>query len=88
MRFIPRFLAFDDGHFCITLMPNIPSCAICLFLIKVLTLKVDISGERCTCKFDNIANHTLCGEKNVHKVLIIYLLKACPGTIWFGQLRN
>ena len=35
-----------------------------------------------------IANHTLCGEKNVHKVLIIYLLKACPGTIWFGQLRN
>ena len=33
------------------LMPNIPSYAICLFLIKVLTLKVDISGERCTCKF-------------------------------------
>ena len=64
-------------------MPNIPSCAICLFLIKVLTLKVDISGERCTCKFE-----TSCGEKNVHKVLIIYLLKACPGTIWFGQLRN
>ena len=33
-----------------------------------------------------IENHTLCGEKNVHKVLIIYLWKACPGTIWFGQL--
>ena len=35
-----------------------------------------------------IANHTLCGEKNVHKVLIICLWKACPGTIWFGQWRN
>ena len=67
-------------------MPNIPRCAICLFLIKVLTLKVDISGERCTCKFDN--SESYFGEKNVHKVLIIYLLKACPGTIWFGQLRN
>ena len=59
------------------------------FLIKVLTLKVDISGERCTCKFDNDGeNHTLCDEKNVHKVLIIYFLKACPGTIWFGQWRD
>ena len=53
MCFIPRFETFLDGHFCITLMPNIPSYAICLFLIKVLTLKVDIIGERCTCKFDN-----------------------------------
>ena len=35
-----------------------------------------------------IANHTLCGEKNVHKVLIIYLWKACPGTIWFGPWHN
>ena len=25
-----------------------------------------------------IANYTLCSEKNVHKVLIIYLWKACP----------
>ena len=87
MRFIPRFLAFNDGHFCITLMPNIPSCAICLFLIKVLTLKVD-KAEKDVHVNSTIANHTLCGEKNVHKVLIIYLLKACPGTIWFGQLRN
>ena len=28
-----------------------------------------------------IANHTLCGERNVHKVLIIHLPKACPGTV-------
>ena len=38
-------------------MPNIPNYAVChyycLFLIKVLTLKVVISVERCTCKFDN-----------------------------------
>ena len=27
-----------------------------------------------------IANHTLCGKKNVHKVLIIYLWKARPGS--------
>ena len=32
-----------------------------------------------------IANHTLCGKKNVHKVLIIYLLKARPDTVWFGE---
>ena len=34
-------------------MPTIPSYAVCLFLIKVLTLKVDISVEKCTGKFDN-----------------------------------
>ena len=34
-------------------MPIIPSYTLCMFLIKVLTLKVDISVERCTCKFDN-----------------------------------
>ena len=28
-----------------------------------------------------IANHTVCGKKNVHKVLIIYLLKARPDTV-------
>ena len=32
-----------------------------------------------------IANHTLCGKKNVHKVLIFYLWNVRPGTIWFGQ---
>ena len=45
--------AFDYDHFGITLLPYIPSYAICLFLTKDLTLKVNISGERCTCKFDN-----------------------------------
>ena len=34
--------------FCIIFMPNIPSV-----LIKVLTLKVDISVEKCTGKFDS-----------------------------------
>ena len=34
-------------------MPNIHSYALCPFLIKVLTLKVDIGVERCTCKLDN-----------------------------------
>ena len=69
-------------------MPNISSYAICLFLIKFLTLKVDISGEICTFKFDNSESYFVCGEKNVHKVLIIYLLKACPGTILFGKWRK
>ena len=40
--FLPRFQAFDYDHFCITLMPNIPRYAICLFLIKDLTFKGDI----------------------------------------------
>ena len=70
-----------------TLMPDIPSYALCMFLIKVLTLKADISVERCTCKFNNSESY-FCGEKNVHKVLIIYFWKARPGTIWFGQWRN
>ena len=34
-------------------MPNIPSYTLCVFLIKVSTLKVDISVERCICTFDN-----------------------------------
>ena len=39
-----------------------------------IEFKVNISGEKCTCKFDkNLANHNLCSEKNVHKVMIIYL---------------
>ena len=59
MCFIPRFLAFDYNHLCITLMPNIPSYAKCLFLIKGLTLMVDISGERCSCKFDNSESYFL-----------------------------
>ena len=69
-------------------MPNIPSYAICLFLIKVLTFNVDIPVGKDVHVNSTIANHTLSGEKNVHKVLIICLLKACPGIIWFGQWRN
>ena len=65
-------------------MPIIPSYTLCMFLVKVLTLKVDISGKDVLVN-STIANHTLCGKKNVHKVLIIYLWKARPGTIWFGQ---
>ena len=34
-------------------MPIISSYTLCMFLIKVLTLAVDISVEICTCKFDN-----------------------------------
>ena len=33
MCFLPRFLSFDCDHFRITLMFNIPSYAVCLFLI-------------------------------------------------------
>ena len=58
--------------FCIILRPDIRSYAVCLFLIKVLTLKVDISMERCTGKFDNSESY-LCSEKDVHKVLILCL---------------
>ena len=54
-------------------------------LIKVLTLKVNILSVERLHENSTIANHTLCGEKNVHKVLIICLRKARPGTIWFGQ---
>ena len=47
-----KSVSYHD-HFCITVMPYIPSYSVCLILIKVLTLKVDISMERCTCKFDD-----------------------------------
>ena len=56
-------------------MPIITRYALCMFLIKVLTLKVDISVEDEHVN-STIANHTLYGNKNVHKVLIIYLWKA------------
>ena len=38
-------------------MPNIPIYAVCMLLIKVLTLKVDICVERCAGKFDNSESH-------------------------------
>ena len=71
-------------------MPNIPSNAVCLFLINVFKLKVE-SVEKAWKNVQvnsTIANHTLCCEKNVHKVLIIYIWEACQGTVWFGQCRN
>ena len=60
--------------------------------MPVFDKSFDIEGryigvEKCTGKFDNSESY-LCSEKNVHKVLIIYLWKACPGTVWFSQWCN
>ena len=57
-------------------MPIIPSYALCVFLIKVLTLKVDISVERCTCKFDN------------SKSYFVWLKKECDNLPLEGSLMN